>query len=136
MAGGTYRAKIDPSKAHKFIWSRWLDIKVKKELGQYPAVLTSRLALVVQRSDNAILWINLYPVNNTISFANTYTLDSDLSALYTTGPWSMTQMNIFHADPYKSGKGRQYKKYTSEPGICLTCRSVDFHFLVIWLIKC
>ena len=34
--------------------------------------------------------------------------------------WSIAQMNIFHADPYKYGKGRQYKKYTSELGICLT----------------
>ena len=34
--------------------------------------------------------------------------------------WSIAQMNIFHADPYKSGKGRQYKKCTSELGIFLT----------------
>ena len=31
--------------------------------------------------------------------------------------WSIAQMNIFHADPHKSGKGRQCKKCTSEPGI-------------------
>ena len=46
------------------------------------------------------------------------------------------KMNIFHADPSKSGKGRQCKKFTSEFGICLTYGSMDFLFLVIWFIKC
>ena len=50
--------------------------------------------------------------------------------------WSITLMNMFYADPYKSGKERQYKKCTYEPGICLTYRSVDFLFLVIWFMKC
>ena len=36
-------------------------------------------APVVRRSDNAIHWINLYPVDNAIRFAITYPLDSDLS---------------------------------------------------------
>ena len=37
------------------------------------------LAPVVQKVDNAIRWINHYPVYNAISFPNTYSLDSDLS---------------------------------------------------------
>ena len=36
-------------------------------------------APVVRRSDNAIHWINLFPVDNAINFAITYPLDSDLS---------------------------------------------------------
>ena len=44
-------------------------------------------------------------------------------------------MNIFHADPYKFGKGRQFKKYTSEPGICLTYRSVDFLLLRVGYVR-
>ena len=36
-------------------------------------------APVVRRADNAIHWINLYPVDNAIRFAITYPLDSDLS---------------------------------------------------------
>ena len=38
-----------------------------------------RQALVVQKVDSAIHWINLYPVDNTIGFPNNYPLDSDLS---------------------------------------------------------
>ena len=45
-------------------------------------------------------------------------------------------MIIFQADPYKSGKGGKSMTWTSEPGICLTYSSVDFLFLVIWLIRC
>ena len=37
------------------------------------------LALVVQKMDKAIQWINLYPVDSAIGFPNTYPLDSDLS---------------------------------------------------------
>ena len=40
-------------------------------------------------------------------------------------------MNIFYADQYKSGKGRQYKECPSEPRICLAYKSVDFFILVI-----
>ena len=35
--------------------------------------------------------------------------------------WSIPHMNIFHADPYKSSKGRQNRK-------------IYFFFLVIWFI--
>ena len=38
------------------------------------------LALVVQKVDNAIRCINLYPLDSAISFSNIYPLDSDLSA--------------------------------------------------------
>ena len=34
---------------------------------------------IVRKMDNAIHWIKLYPVDNTIDFPNTYPLDSDLS---------------------------------------------------------
>ena len=36
----------------------------------------------VKKLDNAIHWINLYPVDNFISFPNTYSQDSDLSGGY------------------------------------------------------
>ena len=43
-------------------------------------IITNNLvAPVVWRSDNAIHWINLYPVDNAIRFAITYPLDTDLS---------------------------------------------------------
>ena len=41
--------------------------------------LNNKLAPAVRGSDNAIHWINLYPVDNTIRFAITYLLDGDLS---------------------------------------------------------
>ena len=37
------------------------------------------LGLVVQKVDNAIQRLNLYPVDSAIGFPNTYPLDSDLS---------------------------------------------------------
>ena len=40
------------------------------------------LAPVVRRSDSAIHWINLYPVDNAICFAITYLLDLSLGLHY------------------------------------------------------
>ena len=40
---------------------------------------TIHQAPVVQKVDNAILRINLYPLDSAIGFNNTYLLDSDLS---------------------------------------------------------
>ena len=37
------------------------------------------LAPVVQKVDNAIHWINHYPLESAIGFPNTYPWDSDLS---------------------------------------------------------
>ena len=37
------------------------------------------LASVVQKVDNAIHWINLYPLDSAIRFPNTHPLDNDLS---------------------------------------------------------
>ena len=37
------------------------------------------LAPSIQKVDNTIYWINLYPVDNEIGFPTTYPLDSDLS---------------------------------------------------------
>ena len=34
---------------------------------------------VIQKVDNSIQWVNLYPANSTIGFADAYLLDSDLS---------------------------------------------------------
>ena len=39
-------------------------------------------APVVQKVDSAIHWLNHYPLDSTISFPNTYSMDSDLSTLY------------------------------------------------------
>ena len=36
-------------------------------------------APVVRRLDNAIHWINRYPVDSVVCFVNSYPLDSDLS---------------------------------------------------------
>ena len=36
-------------------------------------------ALVVQRLDNTVYWINLYLVDNAVRFAISYLLDSDVS---------------------------------------------------------
>ena len=38
-----------------------------------------RQAPVVRKVDNAIHWINHYPVDSAIGFRNVYPLDSDLS---------------------------------------------------------
>ena len=40
--------------------------------------INSQLAPVLQKVDNTVHWINLYPVDNTIGFPNTYPLYSDL----------------------------------------------------------
>ena len=34
---------------------------------------------VVRKVDNAIQWINLYPVDSAVDFPNTYPLDTELS---------------------------------------------------------
>ena len=36
----------------------------------------------MQKVDSAIHWLNHYPLDSTISFPNTYSMDSDLSTLY------------------------------------------------------
>ena len=43
-------------------------------------IMLLALTLVVQKVDNAIRWMNLYPVDKAIGFPNTYPLDSDLSS--------------------------------------------------------
>ena len=37
------------------------------------------MASVVQKVDNAIDWLNLYPLDSAIGFPNIYPLDSNLS---------------------------------------------------------
>ena len=44
----------------------------------------SHLGLVVRKVDNVIYQINFYPVDNTISFPNTYLLNSELFSGYST----------------------------------------------------
>ena len=39
------------------------------------------LAMIVQRVENAIHWINHYPVDSVVCFTNTYSLDSAIHAL-------------------------------------------------------
>ena len=39
----------------------------------------SDLGSIVPKVDNAIHWINLYPLDNAIGFLNIYPLDSNLS---------------------------------------------------------
>ena len=42
--------------------------------------LIKHLDLVVQKMDNAIQWINHYPVDSVVCFANSYSLDRDVSS--------------------------------------------------------
>ena len=44
-----------------------------------PSLLSGDLAPVVQKVDNAIHWINHYPLDSAIDFAITYPQDTDLS---------------------------------------------------------
>ena len=41
--------------------------------------MPNELGLVVRKMDNAIQWINLYPVDSAIGFPNIYPLNSNLS---------------------------------------------------------
>ena len=63
------------------------------------------LAPVVQKVDNTIHRINLYPLNSAIGFPNTYPLDSDLSVYLsvfsTTGAWWMALSNVWTTGPCK-----------------------------------
>ena len=58
----------------------------------------SNLAQVVQKVDNALRWINLYPVHTTIGSPNTYPLDSDLSDGYRYPAFQ-------HPEPWRLGLG-------------------------------
>ena len=55
----------------------WIDSKVNYE--EIFSAESLRQAPVVQKVDKAIHWINLYPLDSTIGFPNTYPLVSDLS---------------------------------------------------------
>ena len=44
-------------------------------------IVSNLQALVIQKVDNAIHWINLYPVDKAVGIHNTYPLDNDLSGL-------------------------------------------------------
>ena len=47
--------------------------------GKFSLVEFGNLAPVVEKVDNAVQWINLYPTDIAIGFPNTYPLHSDLS---------------------------------------------------------
>ena len=51
----------------------WIDSKVNYE--EIFSAESLHQAPVVQKVDNAIHWINLYPLKNAIGFRNTYSLD-------------------------------------------------------------
>ena len=51
----------------------------KKKKKKQKKLSKHQLAPVVQKVDNAIHWINHYPVDSAIGFPNTYPWDSDLS---------------------------------------------------------
>ena len=53
---------------------------INLQLSKHPQLIGGTFqAPVVQKVDNAIQWINLYPVDSTIGFPNAYPLESDLS---------------------------------------------------------
>ena len=68
------------------------------------------LVSVVRKADNAIHWINHYPVDSVVCFINTYPLDSDLS-----GGWrypTFEQLGPDHDKSYKSMKFGTKLAYT------------------------
>ena len=58
--------------------ARGIIVKYYKEYTDHVRLLTVQ-GPVVRKVDNAIHWINLYPVDNAIDFPNTYPLYSELS---------------------------------------------------------
>ena len=58
------------------LWNRWA---ILIGCDYFLRSFSTGQAPVVQRMDNAIQWINPYPVNSAVRFANTYLLVSDLS---------------------------------------------------------
>ena len=48
---------------------------------QYQATYLTNQALVVQKADNAIHWIDPYPLNSTIGFHKIYPVDSTIQRL-------------------------------------------------------
>lgn len=55
-----------------------------------PRILAKTLAIlgpVVRRVDDAVRWINRYPVDSSVCFSNIYTLGSDLSSVYRYPPF-------------------------------------------------
>ena len=58
-------------------------------------IMLPALTPVVQKLDNAIRWMNLYPVDKAIGFPNAYPRDSEqwtaLHSDLTTGAWTLTQ---------------------------------------------
>ena len=70
----------------------------------------NKLAPVIQKVDNAIHWINRYPVENAVGFPNTYPLDTDFSGgqcyptLKQPGPGESTTSSVL-AKNRRKGKG-------------------------------
>ena len=52
------------------------------------------LALVVQRADNALHWINRSPVDSAVSFVISYPLDNDLSVGYRYPPFEQLDSDV------------------------------------------
>ena len=52
------------------------------------------LALVVQRADNALHWINHSPVDSAVSFVISYPLDNDLSVGYRYPPFEQLDSDV------------------------------------------
>ena len=52
---------------------------INLQLSKYPQLIGGTFqAPVVEKVDNAIQWINLYPVDSAIGFSNAYPPESDL----------------------------------------------------------
>ena len=65
---------------------RCLYVRTKTQCRFFPSLIETRnQAPVVQMADNAIHWINLYPLDSAIGFPN-HPLDSDLSG-FDRLPW-------------------------------------------------
>jgi len=54
---------------------------INLQLSKHPQLTGGTFqAPVVQKVENAIQWINLYPMDSAIGFPNTYPLENDLSS--------------------------------------------------------
>ena len=100
-------------------------------------------ASVVQKMDNAIHWINHYPVDNAIGLRITYPLDSDISGGYTCS--SIQLMNNrgqieslfpgYTGNEFSSNRGcsshrRQLQRYTNRPvSRDIVCQDTDIDLL-------
>ena len=63
------------------LYYRWVPLKRAPKFKFVWMTESNLLALVIQKVDNPIHWINLNPVDSVVGIHNTYPLDNDLFGL-------------------------------------------------------